>query len=152
MPRFFTHYWTNNTRDEQQIANQDGDQCDHTAGNGFKKRKTAPGDFVFVITVKKGQLYVLSRMKVKDVVEQEEADNILGQDLWEARDHVIAESSSPMDFQRKIPTEVTEKLLFIAPGGYKSPVFKKPGYLDQQTMRGIRELDTQSAELLSRYL
>jgi hypothetical protein len=66
-------------------------------------------------------------------------------ELWQARDHLIAASATPMRFDHRAP-------LFVASKSSKLLFFRKPGVLDQQTLRGVRELDHASAGLLDELL
>jgi hypothetical protein len=73
-------------------------------------------------------------------------------ELWQARDHLIAASATPMRFDLEVPLSITERLLFIASKSSKLLFFREPGVLNQQTLRGVRELDHASAGLLDELL
>jgi hypothetical protein len=65
---------------------------------------------------------------------------------------IVAAEATPKHFDLEVPLEVTEKLTFISDGSPRLK-FRSPGYLDRQTLRGVRELEPRSAgeldELLS---
>ncbi len=50
MPRYFTHYWTNDTWENARRLSAPGATLEHTAGNRFVERGVASGDFVYVVT------------------------------------------------------------------------------------------------------
>jgi 5-methylcytosine-specific restriction endonuclease McrA len=107
---------------------------------------------VYVVTVLKGKLYLLANLQVAKVCDYAEAADDLGDDLWLASDHIIASAATPMDFNRVVPLEVTQRLMFVSGGNSKPLQFQSPGYLDQQTLRGVRELTPQSALALDQLL
>lgn len=152
MPRYFTHYWTNDTWENAHRSSAPDAPLEHTAGNRFVERGVGPGDFVYVVTIIKGELYLLGRLRVGKVCDTNEAIRTLGtRDLWKASDHVVASESTPKDFNLVVPLEVTKRLVFISDIA-KSLKFRSPGHLDGQTLRGVRELEPESAAELNRLL
>jgi hypothetical protein len=57
-----------------------------------------------------------------------------------------------MRFDLEVPLEVTEQLTFISGNGTKRLKFCVDGHLDQQTLRGVRELHPESAAELDKLL
>jgi hypothetical protein len=157
MKRYFTHYWKNTTWDNQVrgYALESSKELDHTASNMFRDRGISKGDNVYIITVKRGQLFLLCKLTVGYVCGFEKAARLLKtENLWGADDHIVAESPAPIrrKFDFPLPLTITEQLRFEGSGESKSPRFVKPGILDQQTLRGVRELDYGSAQLLDKFL
>jgi hypothetical protein len=76
------------------------------------------------------------------------------EDLWPAEDHIIAESPAHIrpTFEVPIPLTIAQQLRFESYPQSKSLRFVEPGVLDQQTLRGVRELDYGSAQLLDTIL
>ena len=151
----FTHYWKNDTFEQMRANGHEGEPLNHTAGNGFAKVGVKKGDAVYVFTVIKGELFLVGRMAVSQIVHSNtEAARLLGYDVWRADDHLIATESecTPMKFQRRVPTDIVEKLRFEAKEGPKPLTFKSSGGLDQQTLRGVRRLTRSSAGLLDSIL
>jgi hypothetical protein len=100
-------------------------------------------------------LFVLGKLTVAKVCGFEEAARLLKtKDLWEAEDHIIAESPAPIrpTFEVPIPLTITQQLRFESYPQSKPLRFIEPGILDQQTLRGVRELDYGSAQLLDEIL
>jgi hypothetical protein len=111
----------------------------------------AVGDYVYVVTVLSGRLFLLGRIEVGAILDQDQAEAILGGDLWEADDHVVAKAGSenPHRFRRGVPMEVAKGLRFMGgEGPAHTPELDSGGSLDRQTMRGVRELTASSAALL----
>jgi hypothetical protein len=154
MKRHFTHYWTNKTWDDQ-VAGIAYKALRHSASNIFRARGISKGDSLYVITVKQGQLLLLTRLVVAKVCSFEEAAHLLNsRNLWEAEDHIVAEFPAPVrrSFEVPVPLAITEQLRFVSNPQSKSLRFVEPGILDQQTLRGVRELDYSSAQLLDKLL
>ncbi len=153
MPRYFTHYWKNDTWENESRMSSGDDALEHVADNKFVERGLEPGDFVYPVTVMDGELYLLGRLEVGKVCDFSEAASILGtENLWEATDHVVASGSTPKRFDLTVPFHVTEQLTFVSGKSAKRLKLRSPGRLDQQTLRGVRELDPESAAQLDRLL
>lgn len=155
MPHYFTHYWSNDTWRYHAETATPGELLDHAAGNLFRKRGIAPGDSIYVVTVLHGALYLLAKMRVAMVCDVDEAAAALEtvpELLWDADDHVVADAATPLAFDREVPRDTTARLLFVAGGDEKPVKFDRQGRVDQQTMRGVRELTPTSAALLDSLL
>lgn len=143
MKRYYTHYWTNNTW-EYNKKYYGEETLIHIAGNLFKKRGVSKGDIIYVVTVIKGKLYICGKLVVGKICSVTEAARILNctpENLWEASEHIIASEATKIDFNLRIPLELTQKLKFKSHANSKPLLFKSYDYLDQQTLRGVRELD-----------
>lgn len=154
MVRYYTQYWSKEWLQDQRMA---GDPLDHTSGNQFRRKwNVTRGDFVYIVTVSKGQLYLISRIEVDKICSQEEAEKLLGtSDLWEGKDHLIAKPGSGIivRFDRQVPLNVTKRLRFLTPTGkVRLLVFTSPTELDRQTLRGVRKLTSTSAAELDKLL
>ena len=116
--RYFTHYWANETWGRQ--AEQEGEALQHTAGNLFQSRGVARGDFVYVVTVIEGRLFLAGRAEVDSILDPEQARAALHSDsLWEANEHIVAKpgTENPQRYRRQIPTELVKQLRFIEHDG-----------------------------------
>lgn len=149
----FTHYWEGKTCDAM-FANWEGEPLDHTAGKIFTQRGVGPGDKVYVVNNFKGDLVLIGRLEVENIVSQAEAERILGVDVWDAPEHIIAKqgSATPMRFERGVPMEMVRQLLFQGAKGFESLKFESEDRLDRQTLRGVRRLSDGSARLLENLL
>jgi len=61
----FTHYWKNDTFEHTWANGHEGERLNHTAGNIFANADVKKGDAVYVITVIKGELFLVGRMTVE---------------------------------------------------------------------------------------
>ena len=145
MSRFFTHYWLNRTWEWNRKRASKGELLNHTAGNIFQGRGIRTGDIVYVVSVIKGSLYVCGKLVVGMICDFDEAATILDYEPWDADEHIIAAAGTPMNFNFRVPLELTRNLRFISGKGNKPLKFKAPNYLDEQTLRNVRELDPASA-------
>lgn len=149
MPRYFTHYWKNETWENERRVSGRQDPLDHVADNKFVTRGVESGDFLYPVTIMDGELYLLGRLQVGKVCNFHEAARILGtNDLWDATDHLIAAESTPRHFDLTVPLHLTQHLTFISGNAEKRLKFRSTGRLDPQTLRGVRELDWESAKQL----
>ena len=149
MSRYFTHYWQNSTWEMNEEVSGDDELLDHIAGNLFTLRGVSVGDTIYVVTNLSGDLYLCGKMVAGKICDQRTAAKFVGrepEDLWEASEHILAREATPMDFGLKVPLEITARLRF-ASGKRSLPLkFIEPGgRLDQQTLRGVRELEHSSA-------
>jgi hypothetical protein len=159
MPRYFTYYWMNKYCEPEEGEEQEEEYLTHVAGNRFLQRGVKPGDFIYVVTVKKGELYVLARMEVGEICDQYEAAHLLDcepDQLWNAPDHLVAKpgTATRLYYDLWVPVDATERLRFTNGGkGTPQPLkYKAPGYLDNQTLRSVRELMPESAAELDKVL
>lgn len=175
MPSYFTQYWTNGQWDfsaspewdfsaspeewpfplaARKVNKPRMPTIDHTAGNMFSKAGVKVGDVIFIVTVKMGKLLLGGKIVVGNLCGQREAERILqkSEDSWpiyQAKDHIIA-AGRPDQFRPKnlVPDGIVARFLFEGPDGSKFLAFDEPGYLNQQTLRGVRRLTAASAKLL----
>ncbi|MBP8252314.1 MAG: hypothetical protein KAX40_08100 [Herpetosiphon sp.] len=153
MPNFFTRYRTND------VWNWDRRNADspirHLASSLFEQRGVLPGDHVYVVTIFRGVLYVLGKMIVGMVGDRDDAAAMLGcapEELWDTTDHIIAEQATSKQFDLVVPHEITERLRFVSGDSTKGLFFRDNGFLDGQTLRGVRQLTPESATLLDALL
>jgi len=132
----------------------EGEPLDHAAGKIFTQRGVGPGDKVYVVNNFKGDLVLIGRLEVEKIVSQAEAERILGVEVWDALEHIIAKpgSATPMRFERIVPMDMVRQLLFQGAKGFESLKFESEDRLDRQTLRGVRRLSDGSARLLESLL
>ena len=114
MAAALTRYWRNDTWNQAADYSDAGDRLDHAAGNQFSSRGVERGDDIYVISVFEGNMYLLGRMQVDRICDQEEAERLMDRELWSASEHVIArDEGTPMDFERKVGEVVHLVLLLL---------------------------------------
>ncbi len=150
----FTHYWEGNTCDLLFEDGHEGKPLVHTAGKAFTSRGVGVGDKVYVVNITSGVLYLVGRLEVAKIVSMSEAERLMGGDVWDAPEHLIARqgSSTPMHFGQIVPLKITKALLFDGSKGYQPLKFVSEEILDRQTLRGVRRLTDSSALLLEKIL
>lgn len=95
----------------------------------------------YIVTVKKGILYVASKLRVGRIVSQEEADKWSSDpNIWEAHDHIIADKAYPANYDCIMPPYAYPKLHFESAEGPKPPHLVEGGLIYQQSLRGVRRL------------
>lgn len=152
---YFTQYWDNSTWEDTAIFLQSTQNTilNHSASNLFRKRGVKPGDYVYIVTVMSGLLYLGTRIFVEKLLNKQEAEQYLNYryELWDAKDHIVMPSEQAMKFNHKrvVPPHITEKLRILAPNGQTLfPQFKKSGELDESLFRGVKRLTAESAKFL----
>jgi hypothetical protein len=154
-PRSFTHYWSNATWQQHAASASAGELPDHAASNLFRARGIQSGDQLYIVTLRHGALYLLTKLRIAAVCDVEEAADHLAtapELLWEAEDHVVADAAAPADFDRTVPLAVAQALRFVSSGETKPLKFQADDLIDQQTLRGVRELTAESAARLDALL
>ena len=154
--RYFTQYCPNEDWfREQEILERAADArlFDYTASSLFRKRGVGVGDYLYLVTVLSGRLYVAGKMEVGEIVSLEETRRRFpGERLFRVSDHVFARRVTPLDYTRSLPVSITARLLFYKGGSIAHLKFSKPGWLDSQTLRGIREMPEKTAATLDELL
>jgi len=152
LTRYFTHYWSGTTCSEVREQARDGDdRLDQAASKQFCKRHVRIGDYVYAVNIRAGRMMVLGRMRVAKITPGKKDQD----DFWDAYDQVNAEDGTAtlLNFTRKVKPKTAKSLRFLTSSGEEhSLVFSKEDskLLDSQTLRGVRRLTEESAELLDR--
>ena len=148
----WTHYWQKETMLDP-VGMASG-PLDHTASSSFRDRGVSPGDRVYVISCYGGAFYVVGRLIVDRIVDQQTAARELPYDPWEAADHILTEPStrSPQRSDVTLPMVEVQKLEFISSSGLKYPKFAANSLPDRQTFRGVREITDSTATTFDRAL
>lgn len=156
---YFTNNWKHTTVDDIEEDVRHGKiraDLDHTASDLFDDRGVGPGDSLYVITFRDGDLEVVGRMIVDEVVGYREACRRLDYSPWESRDHAMARKSemTPMVFDVKVKPADVRLLLFTNRNEtVESPPARWPdGRVNHQTFRGVRRITADAAAILDRTL
>lgn len=145
MNRYWTTYW----RGAHWLGNVEFSEVSSSGGT-YSKRGVERGHLAYIVSVQRGVLFLGGRMKIQKIVSREEAVKIRrNPNLYNAPDWLIAApgSGTPLDLHRSIDPEIVTELRFIS-GNIEMPLkFKRGTELDEQTLRGVRELSIKSALL-----
>jgi 5-methylcytosine-specific restriction enzyme A len=147
----YTHYWG----PDGFSGMKPGQALEYASSSVFSERGVGSGDVLYIVTVARGQLTLLGRFPVSKVVsDRAQAASLLGRDPWGGAEHAFAlpGTGSPFDPARRVSVEVVRKLRFETVDGVRALKFKDDSRLDQQTLRGVRQLTPDSATLLDSLL
>lgn len=136
-------------------VNRENVPIDMAGSNVFRQRGVSVGDSVYIVSLNGGQLYLGGRMTVKEIVSRAEAVRRSGRDdLFDASEWIVdfEGDGTPLDLHRKLETPLTKQIRFRTKDGPKPYKFVSSTHLDNQTTRGVRELTSESAELLDRVI
>lgn len=158
LPNYFTHYWTQETFERERARAESAPaSMKHTAGNGFRKAGLRRRDFLYIVSVLDGELYLIGRMQVRGIYSRSKAAALLGtktNNLWDAKEHVveIPETGTRDRYDLKVPISIVQKLQFLSASGPRGLAFRDERHLNQQTLRVKRRLLPESANALDRLL
>lgn len=154
--RFFTRYRTNEQWFEQQEELEKNPQArffDYTASNIFRQRGVSVGDHLYLVTTIAGRFHLAGKMEVGAILSlAEAAKRFPSRKLFKVADQIIASRVTALDYAREIPLTMTARLSFYKAGKLATLKFAKPGLLDSQTLRGIREMPPETAQKLDALL
>ena len=131
---------------------------DYLGGERFGQLRVKPGDQVFVVSVRLGELFLGGRVVVAKLCDLHTAASSLVRDpddLWPASQYVIAEPSTVKDLipWLTVPAAVVDQLEMLSPSGKVRTVKRgDDGGIDPQTLRYLGELMPTSAQALTREL
>lgn len=150
MARYYLQPWDRNTWAASRSMSDEHKR--HTAGEKLKKIQS--GDVIYPVTVRGGSLYLGGRLEIERRVSRSEANRFVGGGAPETSYHFIATARSVALWNpdRRVPVEITTSLQMLRADGIRGLVFRAPGLLDQQTLRGLSELTPDSAKVLDEFL
>ncbi len=144
--RHFLFLWRKFWRDEAQKGW--GNKMDYVGGDQIRRRGVKPGDVLWIVAVEEGNLYLLSRVVVDEILSTKEAQKRLRtNDLWPGKDHVLAD-------KRYLEPWLDEDITMLAPKlRFESTVapqldIGEDGKIDWNQLRTMRQLTSESADLL----
>jgi hypothetical protein len=146
MARFFTYNWQ-----FAEARKAEPGPLRYAAGSRFRSRGIEPADFVYIVAVHRGQLFLLGKMQVGRIVSKQEAQCILGVEPYDAPEYLIASACTPVRLS-EVPVAIARELRFIGASRKERLAFRDEAVLEPQTMRVIRELDPESANRLDELL
>lgn len=141
--RHFLAYW------KPQIADYEverGGDLNHAASDRFDR--TSPDDVVWIVTVRSGTLFLIGRIVVDLVANQETAEQVLGTtDLFEADYHVVAAAGTEMPVRNIEIGHLAGELRFESRAG-RSRLDIADGRVNGQQLQQMRVLTPDSAAQL----
>lgn len=159
MTRSWTYLWKNEMWIKKTEDLRFGEKyLRYAAGDQFTKRGVSPGDSVFIVTVRKGIVYLGGVIRVELVTDRKTAAQALGLQndrLWDASEFILPAPSNEDIFRPNLALGnrfVDDMQLLHGKGEIKSPKRDASGGVDRQTFRGIRQLVAGEEEKLEALL
>src|SRR4051812_1718709 len=106
----FLYGWDRNWRDYE-AAGLEGRPFDHAASDNFGRMHVAPGDVVYVAIQRDGQMILVGRLPVAEVVDKQTAEERLEREVFDRDHHVLVdEPDSTISFTRVVPEEIARSI------------------------------------------
>ena len=137
----FTAYWTNETWRDHAADKA----IDFAASNQFVRAGVRSGDRVFIVTNEKGKLLLGGALTVKRLLTKAQAVRRWGKDIWPGSHFIDPVRPSPFHERLAVSTRDVRRLRFEE----GKSVLYRGSAIDQQTLRGVRELTSESADILA---
>lgn len=143
---YFTYLWKNETWSKKAELSLNGySRLDYAASDKFKGAGISEGATVFIVTVKKGILYLGGYIKVLSILDRNQAARYLSipeSELWKAGEYIVAQRGCEVDFRDNlmIPLDKAKKLEFSRNGGFVNLKIESDGKINRQTLRNVRKL------------
>ena|GEM_PF-1176711 len=144
-PKSFLLYWRPETL---QALRETGGRVSYAASDKLNGR-VAVGDEVWVVTAMEGKLRLLAHLPVDAVLDRAQTQARLpGENLWPASTYVIPPPAMELTLHEvRLLAADARKLRFISAGLERLTV-AEGGRVNPQQLQTVRELSTESAELL----
>jgi hypothetical protein len=146
--RNFLAYWRPDTVDS--VIERNGRRAlDHAASDQFGR--VAKGDTVWLVTIREGQLRLVTRIVVERVTGQAGAARLLGcrpAELWKAEYHIVAARGTKLRIMDTDISSLAPLLRFESAVGRDHLDVRDDGTVNPQQLQTMRELSPASANLL----
>src|SRR2546425_8716669 len=143
--RHFVQYWKPRQVDSEVAT---GQSLQHS-GSEQLNRVTA-GSIVWVVTVRpQGQLHLVGRLVVGEIISYEEAKKRFGSNVWEARYQAIAQQGTEEPINEVSLMRIAKGLRFVSTT-HRDRLDIDGGRVDGKQLQSIRELTPWSASSIER--
>jgi hypothetical protein len=143
-PRQFLQYWKPKQVDREIVI---GHTLDHSGSEQLNK--AAPGNIIWIVTVRQGQITLVGRLVVGEIIDYREAKNRFGSDVWAASHHAVAKRGTEEPINELSLMPIAESLRFVS-STHRDRLDIEVGKVDGKQLQAIRELTPQSARLIER--
>lgn len=141
--RDFMLYWRPETVDDN-IAHRP--MLTHAASNQLQRAN--PGDTLWIVTVRDGELFMVGRLKVAELTDSEGAKRRLGtDDLWDAQYHAIAADSNAETICELSLADIGAAMRFESQSNDRFVI--SDGKINAQQLQTMRMLTTDTAQMLT---
>lgn len=148
MGRFFTYCWQH----RQMRLYPDGAPVCFAYGSQFTRRGVRSGDAIYIVSVHRGRIHLLSKLLVGAVTPSaEDFRRHVGQNPEPASEYLLAAAYTPA---RLIPLseELTRALRFVRGKELVGLAYRGEAQVDRQSLRSVRRLGAASAAALDELL
>ncbi len=140
-PHFFTQFWYRHSF----LEILPGEKVYHIIGNKFIRNGVKEGDYIYIISLTGGKLYLGTRIHAENVVSRQQIQQNVNQEFggWEECGHVIMSMEHALVFKKdcQVLEEIARQLQLVS-GKTLLP----------QNFRGVRQITAQSAKMLDALL
>lgn len=146
----FTYGW----RHAEMARYRDGDLVRLAYGSQFASRGVRPNDEVYFVSVHRGHVYVIGKMRVLAVTHSaDDCRRWAGADLTiePAAEYLLAQAMTPCRLVR-LSDETTRALRFVRRNDLSASLPFEKDKVSAQCLRGVRRLTPSSARLLDTLL
>ncbi len=141
MGRSFTYCWQHS----EVLRYPDGAPVVFAYGSQFARRGVCPGDEVYIVSVHRGRVHLLGKMRVR-LVTHSAADfrRYSGLDPGPAAEYLLAEAYTPARLV-PLPGEVARGLRFLRGKEAVGLAYRGEDLVNPQSLRGVRPLSAEGA-------
>jgi hypothetical protein len=146
----FLAYWKPSTVEAQVAA---GGPQNHAASAQYARASV--GDTVWLVTVRSGCLWLVTRIVVGHVTGQAGAAGLLGvpaEDLWEAEYHIVSAAGMAREIAERNIQHLAPQLRFVSSSGNDRLTIGEDGAVNAQQLQTMRVLSPASVALLAAVL
>jgi hypothetical protein len=148
MAQFFTYCWQH----RQVLLGSTGDPVGTAYGSQFSRRGIRPGDDVYIVSVHRGRVHLLGKMRVGTVLRSvDEYRRLTGEEPTRADEYLIADACTP-GREQELSRELTRDLRFLRGKHLVGLTIGEEGRVDRQSLRSVRRLNAESAAALDALL
>jgi hypothetical protein len=140
-PRQFLQYWKPKQVDRETAI---GHTLDHSGSEQLNKIN--PGNIIWIVTVRAGQLNLVGRLVVGETIGFEEAKKRFP-NVWEAEHHALAKSGTEEPINELSLMPIAESLRFISTT-HRDRLDIQDGKVDGKQLQAIRELTADATILI----
>ena len=144
MGRFFTYCWQHS----EALRYRDGEPIVFAYGSQFARRGVCPGDEVYIVSIHRGRVHLLSKMLVRAVTNSaDDCRRYAGVDPEPAAEYLVAEAYTPARLT-PLPDDLARSLRFLRGKQLVGLAFRDEALVDRQSLRSVRRLSAESAAAL----
>lgn len=148
VPRYrsFVTLWSNDQLAYARSISSQGELLTHAASSQFNKVGVEVGDHVYVVGTDHGDLLLLGRLVVAEVIDLDEAQQRYGANVYPAPDHLVG-SGTALDLNRRVPRAIVAQLERFSGKPFSTP--GAGGTVTGNGMRATGRITATSARLLA---